>query len=162
MRPGPPGNGHEQIQAGGGGDTEAEALGYPTEKIDTMSRYSDIGEAASPSACSSTALSALPLLAPGLASPTVSPSRAEPETAQARRFHFSWDDPPPTPEFRPVSWRASEVAAYRRSQGGDGILMAVSENLNLPRNSTHAVAALSPEEEGSEIDLGQPPEYSRY
>lgn len=125
------------------------------EKRDTISRYSDSGETAS-SPGSSTALSSFPLLSPG----PLTPTDAEPTFAQMRSFRLAWDDPPPTPDRRPVSLQLGQGAAYRRSQGGDGYLAATAIE-NYDRNSVY-VAYLAREGGRSEVTLGQPPEYSRY
>lgn len=125
------------------------------EKRDTISRYSDSGETAS-SPGSSTALSSFPLLSPG----PLTPTDAEPAFAHMRSFRLAWDDPPPTPDRRPVSLQSGRGAAYRRSQGGDGYLAATAME-NYDRNSVYA-AYLAREGGRSEVTLGQPPEYSRY
>ncbi|KAI0363783.1 hypothetical protein BV20DRAFT_957568 [Pilatotrama ljubarskyi] len=152
-----PGSAHESVGVDIHGESVPDDHEYLAEKRDTISRCSDDGgETSSASAYFSTALSALPL-APGL----VSGSGVGAGTAQARRLHFSWDEPPPTPEFHPICWRTSEVVAYQRSRGGEGNLMAVSENFDSSRDPTH-VAVLAAEVGESEVDLGQPPEYSRY
>lgn len=125
------------------------------EKRDTISGYSDSGETAS-SPGSSTALSSFPLLSPG----PLTPAHAEPALAQMRSFRLAWDDPPPTPERRPVSLQSGQGAAYRRSQGGDGYLAATMFG-NYDRSSVYS-AYLAREGGRSEVTLGQPPEYSRY
>ncbi len=124
------------------------------EKRHTISEYSDSGETAS-SPGSSTALSSFPLLSPG----PLTPTDAEPAFAQMRSFRLAWDDPPPTPERRPVSLQSGQGAAYRRSQGGDGYIAETTENYG--RSSVYA-AYLAREAGRSEVTLGQPPEYSRY
>ncbi|KAI0827247.1 hypothetical protein BC628DRAFT_159147 [Trametes gibbosa] len=122
------------------------------EKHNTISRYSDNGETAS-SPGSSTTLSTFPLLNQG----PITPTDAEPSSAQIRTFLLAWDDPPPTPEFRPTSMWSSHIANDRRAHGGDGHL--ISENCDLPRTSVYVAYLV---EGRNQATLGQPPEYSRY
>ncbi|KAI0327415.1 hypothetical protein GY45DRAFT_1134156 [Cubamyces sp. BRFM 1775] len=60
----------------------------------------------SPGDSTSTALS------PAIASPIV----ASPATVPARRFRGAWDDPPPTPEYRPLSLQMNEKASFKETQ----------------------------------------------
>ncbi|KAI0634407.1 hypothetical protein C8Q77DRAFT_751652 [Trametes polyzona] len=85
------------------------------EKRDMLSGYSDNGDAAS-SPGSSSAHSSLPLLSPG----PITPTDAHSPMVQMRPLRItSWDDPPPTPDFRP-ELAVRRIPGERRRQEGVG------------------------------------------
>ncbi|KAH9903107.1 hypothetical protein C8Q73DRAFT_35535 [Cubamyces lactineus] len=93
-----------------------------------------------------------------------SPIVASPATAPARRFRGAWDDPPPTPEYRPLSLQMNEVASFVRPGTLDPAQSIPPADAN-EASSAHRNPAFRDSVLGdgrSETEGDQLPEYSRY
>ncbi|KAI0658211.1 hypothetical protein C8Q70DRAFT_918338 [Cubamyces menziesii] len=95
-------------------------------------------------------------------SPTMpSPVIASPVTVTARRFRGAWDDPPPTPEYRPLSLRMSQLATFVHPEALDIAQPAPpAEEGAVQRNPRFRDSVLG--DGRSEAEGDQLPEYSRY